>query len=57
VGCPVLVLFSSASDPALSRPRGERVALLRVPDLGQLPVAEVERALKPKEIPEAASLP
>ncbi len=32
-GAPSLVLFSSASDPALCRPVGQRVAILQVPDL------------------------
>jgi ADP-heptose:LPS heptosyltransferase len=39
-GAPTLVLFSSASDPALSAPRG-RVAVLRAERLSDLPVATV----------------
>jgi ADP-heptose:LPS heptosyltransferase len=43
-GCPCVVLFSADSDPALTSPRGPDgvwPALLRVPDLAELPVAEV----------------
>lgn len=43
-GCPSLVLFSADSDPALCAPRGERVAVLREPSLGSLPVARVHDA-------------
>jgi len=44
-GAPTVVLFSSASDPALSAPRG-RVAVLRAERLSDLPVATVaQRAL------------
>lgn len=39
-GAPTVVLFSSASDPALSAPRG-RVAVLRAERLSDLPVATV----------------
>ena len=39
-GAPTLVLFSSASDPALSAPRG-KVAVLRAERLSDLPVATV----------------
>ena len=50
-GCPSLVLFSGASDPALTRPRGPRVAVLRAPDLGDLAaeaaMAAVENLLRP----------
>ncbi len=45
VGCPALVLFSSESDPVLSRPRGPAVELIRVDDLAALAVDEVERAM------------
>jgi ADP-heptose:LPS heptosyltransferase len=44
VGCPCVVLFSSDSDPALTSPRGPGGSwpkLLRVADLGSLPVADV----------------
>ena len=40
-GCRSIVLFSSASDPALCAPRGPRVALLRRPDLADLTPADV----------------
>jgi ADP-heptose:LPS heptosyltransferase len=44
-GAPTAVLFSSASDPALSAPRG-KVAVLRAERLSDLPVATVsQRAL------------
>ena len=39
-GAPTIVLFSKASDPALSAPRG-RVAILRADSLSDLPVAQV----------------
>lgn len=39
-GAPTVVLFSSASDPALSAPRG-KVAVLRAERLSDLPVATV----------------
>jgi ADP-heptose:LPS heptosyltransferase len=39
-GAPTVVLFSSASDPALSAPRG-KVAVLRATKLSDLPVAQV----------------
>ncbi len=41
VGCPCVVLFSADSDPALTAPRGPGgtlAAVLRVPDLADLPV-------------------
>jgi ADP-heptose:LPS heptosyltransferase len=44
-GCRCVVLFSADSDPALTSPRGPDGAwpvLLRVPDLAQLSVVEVE---------------
>lgn len=40
-GCPSVVLFSGESDPALCGQRGARVTLLRPPELGRLPAAEV----------------
>ncbi len=43
-GCPALVLFSGASDPALCAPRG-RVEVLRRPHLGDLSASEVVAAL------------
>ncbi len=47
-GCPSLVLFSAASDPALTAPRGPHGAwptVLRVADLADLPLERVEAAL------------
>lgn len=46
-GCPSLVLYSHASDPALCAPRGPRVAILRKPRLAELGLEEVEAALAP----------
>ncbi|MBC7801829.1 MAG: glycosyltransferase family 9 protein, partial [Gemmatimonadaceae bacterium] len=43
-GCRCVVLFSGASDPALTAPRG-RVTILREPDLARLPLARVAAAL------------
>jgi ADP-heptose:LPS heptosyltransferase len=40
-GCPVLVLFSDQSDPALCAPRGPRVRVLRQAALADLPLARV----------------
>lgn len=44
-GCPAVVLFSAASDPALCAPRGASVTVLRHEPLGDLPAAEVAAAL------------
>jgi ADP-heptose:LPS heptosyltransferase len=43
-GCPSVVLFSDDSDPALCAPRG-KVTVLRRPDLADLPLDDVTRAL------------
>lgn len=45
-GCPSLVLFSAASDPALCAQRGPTVAILRRDDLNDLGLAEVEAAMR-----------
>ncbi len=45
-GCPSLVLFSAASDPALCAPRGVKVTVLQRPSLAQLPVREVLDAVQ-----------
>lgn len=45
-GCPSLVLFSAASDPALCAPRGENVGILRRDPLSALSVNEVEAELR-----------
>ena len=42
-GAPTVVLFSQASDPLLSAPRG-RVVILQEPRLSELPVAKVAQA-------------
>jgi ADP-heptose:LPS heptosyltransferase len=44
-GCPATVLYSAASDPALTAPRGARVSILRRGDLAELAVAEVAATL------------
>ena len=44
-GCPALVLFSAASDPELTAPRGKRVEILRRERLADLAVADVQEAL------------
>ncbi|WP_340149247.1 glycosyltransferase family 9 protein [uncultured Sneathiella sp.] len=41
VGCKTVVLFSKASDPHMSRPRGQDVTVLREDDLADLPLAAV----------------
>ena len=44
-GAPATVLYSSASDPSLTAPRGKDVIILRRDDLADLPVDEVARTL------------
>jgi ADP-heptose:LPS heptosyltransferase len=44
-GAPTVVMFSEASDPALSAPRGH-VVVLQAANLSQLPVADVAQAAK-----------
>lgn len=43
-GCPVIVLFSRASDPARHAPRGKLVRILAAPDLDDLPAEAVTAA-------------
>lgn len=43
-GCPATVLYSAASDPALTAPRGPAVTILRRPSLADLPLDEVAAA-------------
>jgi ADP-heptose:LPS heptosyltransferase len=43
-GCPSIILFSDASDPALCAPRGPQVTVLRRPALEELTIDEVEQA-------------
>jgi ADP-heptose:LPS heptosyltransferase len=45
VGCPALVLFSAASDPLLTQPRGPSVSVLKSENLADLSVADVAAAL------------
>ncbi len=44
-GCPSLALYGPQSDPALCGQRGPRAAILAVPDLARLTVAEVAERL------------
>jgi ADP-heptose:LPS heptosyltransferase len=44
-GCPATVLYSDASDPALTAPRGHDVIVLRRPSLAALTVEEVAATL------------
>lgn len=44
-GCPATVLYSAASDPALTQPRGPAVTILRRDALATLGVAEVAATL------------
>jgi ADP-heptose:LPS heptosyltransferase len=44
-GCKATVLYSVASDPALTAPRGTGIVVLRRPDLADLAVAEVAATL------------
>jgi ADP-heptose:LPS heptosyltransferase len=44
-GCKATVLFSDASDPGLTAPRGRDVVVLRRPNLADLPIAEVAATL------------
>ena len=44
-GAPATVLYSAASDPALTAPRGADVVILRVDDLADLPVDKVAYTL------------
>lgn len=44
IGCRCVSLFSAESDPARSAPRGRDVAVLRRPDLADLPTAAVAAA-------------
>jgi ADP-heptose:LPS heptosyltransferase len=41
MGCPTVVLFSAASDPALCAPRGPRVAILQRADLTAIRIDDV----------------
>ena len=45
-GCPSVVLFSGASDPALTAPRGPRVQVVRRHELADLAVDEVAHAAR-----------
>ncbi len=44
-GCPSVVLYSHASDPARTAPRGPAVTILRRPSLAELPLDAVTEAL------------
>ncbi len=45
-GCPTVVLFDRASDPALVAPRGDVVTILRRDQLADIPVSEVAASLR-----------
>ncbi|MEE2996115.1 MAG: glycosyltransferase family 9 protein [Pseudomonadota bacterium] len=45
-GCPSVVLFSKASNPDISAPRGDDVTILRCENLADLSVREVAEALR-----------
>ena len=45
-GCPSVVLFSKASDPSITAPRGDDVTVLQHDNLADLPVSEVADALR-----------
>jgi ADP-heptose:LPS heptosyltransferase len=45
-GCPTVVLYDNASDPALVGQRGNKVTLLRRPRLADIPVGEVAAAIR-----------
>ena len=45
-GCQTVVLFSDASDPALTAPRGASVAVLRQKNLSDLSIESVAAALR-----------
>jgi ADP-heptose:LPS heptosyltransferase len=47
-GCPATVLYSAASDPALTAPRGRDVAILRRPSLEDLAVEDVWHTVEPR---------
>jgi ADP-heptose:LPS heptosyltransferase len=47
-GCPTVVLFSAASNPARTAPVGDHVSVLRRPTLADLTAAEVSAALRPR---------
>ena len=47
-GCPSLVLFSAASEPAQTAPRGSAVDILQRPTLADLSVDDVLARLNPR---------
>jgi ADP-heptose:LPS heptosyltransferase len=51
MGCPTVVLFSAASDPALCAPRGPRVAVLQRTDLTTIRIEEVLAAAPSLTVP------
>lgn len=51
MGCPTLVLYSEASDPALCAQRGERVTILRRTSLEDLSVTDVIAVLQRRRYP------
>ncbi|MDE1151775.1 MAG: glycosyltransferase family 9 protein [Micavibrio sp.] len=49
--CPVIALFSAASDPALGAPRGDAVTVIQADDLADISVDDVYKNLKPRQEP------
>ncbi len=47
-GCPSVVLYSNASDPARTAPRGAAVTVLQRASLGDLSTAAVTAAVRPR---------
>lgn len=45
IGCPVISLFSSESDPKRSAPRGANVTVLQRPNLSELAIEDVIKAI------------
>ncbi|MEE8445415.1 MAG: glycosyltransferase family 9 protein [Alphaproteobacteria bacterium] len=45
-GCPSVVMFSHASDPARTAPRGRYVVIVREQNLADLPLSEVAAAMR-----------
>ena len=49
-GCPVMVLFSASSNPALSAPVGPSVSVIQSDDLNDVQVDDVMKNFKPREL-------
>lgn len=56
-GCPVVVLFSGVTDPALSAPVGDAVTVIQSEDIADISVDDVLKQLRPRAaVPAAAGL-